>query len=695
MSLRKLLFIPLLLSIVVFALYSPQIAIDAKKLYEALTNSFQAHPDLLLGSVFLIFIGHLFRAFKYAYLIKPVTNSQLASQFRALSVGYLFNTVLPFRLGELVRAHVVSTRQAVSYSFILLMIVIERVVDVVILCTLAVVFVSLNILPFETLAFSLVSLFVALCLCVLVWMILHENTRILRWFYRTTELFNQKVKIRYQFKYWSAVYGAQQVMTAQRMMLFILMSLIMWGFYLAATLFLALSFQATNSLAHSIASYLAASIPLGPANLGTYSSIYRVIADQGSTMIALSEWVLIVLPMGIVGLVFFLTMREPAIRKLAVQYNLTDLRNKLARHADISRGLELFLDNYFKGNSLSKIVSRLERKSDFSLIRYFKGGSDAITILADEHGKTEVKKIIAIDLKDRLKAQYDWLAKFNHPGIVGTISEETKKDFYAINLDYDPDNQMFFDTLHSESKERARKVMDEVWRILKETVHKKTKKVYDPQGLDTYINKHVFGCLDKAMEVDERLEIASTSETISINGKEYRNIYQIMQLIRDDKMIMKELATYRSSGAVHGDVAIDNILVSQKTGAVTLIDPAPDGNIINGPVFDFGKNMQSLYCGYEFLFRSTEAVDLADDGSIHFIDGKSLKYTQLCDYVRTEIAPKYLSEGEQRAILFHAGVLLIRRLKHQVYQDPKLTLAMYGTGVKTLNDFYAQYYKDK
>lgn len=101
--------------------------------------------------------------------------------------------------------------------------------------------------------------------------------------------------------------------------------------------------------------------------------------------------------------------------------------------------------------------------------------------------------------------------------------------------------------------------------------------------------------------------------------------------------------------------------------------------------------MQSLYCGYEFLFRGDEPALLGVDGSIVYRDQKSLRYTQLCDYVRSELAPKYLTQAEQRAMLFHAGVLLIRRLKHQVYQDPQLTLSMYASGVKTLNDFYDQY----
>lgn len=101
--------------------------------------------------------------------------------------------------------------------------------------------------------------------------------------------------------------------------------------------------------------------------------------------------------------------------------------------------------------------------------------------------------------------------------------------------------------------------------------------------------------------------------------------------------------------------------------------------------------MQSLYCGYEFLFRSNEAVVLGENGEINFQDQRSQQYVQLCDFVRRELAPQYLSTGEQKAIIFHAAALHIRRLKHQVYQNPSVALAMYAVGVRTFNDFLKQY----
>lgn len=270
------------------------------------------------------------------------------------------------------------------------------------------------------------------------------------------------------------------------------------------------------------------------------------------------------------------------------------LISKLARERDISHELALFLDNYFKGNGLSRIVNRREHAKDFKLLRYFKGGSDAITILVDKSGKSVVEKIIAIELKDRLKAQYDWLVTHKDKNIVTVKSEETADDYYAINLEYHPDDEMFFEYMHHSSLDESKRVLDETWRALNRTVHKKTQKVVDHEAVTRYIDKHFYECLEKAQSVSDDFSLVTTSETIVINGKQYMNAYAIMAAIKKNKAVMKDLATYTSSGAVHGDVAIDNILVDRTSGKVTIIDPAPDGNIINGRVLTSAKHAVTI-----------------------------------------------------------------------------------------------------
>lgn len=695
MTLRKFLLIPLAISVILFGIYSNDIVDDVRNILGHNYSTFIA-VLLVLCAVFILVMGHLIRAYKLTYIMRPVREVAVKQQFRALAIGYMFNTILPLRIGELVRAQVIASSQSLSYGFTLTMIIIERLVDVIILTLVAALLVGLGVFTHSFTPYLVASGIIAFVVVFGIALLLTENRYVMHFVHRVTQMFNDSIKVTIRFKYWSVMYGVQKALILKRALIFIFLSLLTWMCYGVAVITLLVAIPLSDKRLPGIAApFYAMSIPLGPANLGSYSKTYSIVTDQpveGQAKIqALSTWALLVLPMGIVGLYYLMRAKEPVWRKITATRDINALNDKLARNGDISRELSLFLDNYLSGNSLSRIINRLERGKTFRLVKYFKGGSDAITILANEADGIVVKKIIAIDLKNRLKAQYDWLSNYKHPQIVRVLNEHTDDDYYSINLEYDAANEMFFDYIHEHTIDDSKIIMDEVWKTLNSSVHARTKAVVDRDGVRKYIQKHIFDCLDQSVLVSDDLARAIMSEQISINGKYYDNIYTIMDKIMRDDKIMKDIASYRSSGAVHGDVAIDNILVSSKTGKMLLIDPAPDGNIINGPVFDFGKNMQSLYCGYEFLFRGTEKVELSSDGGISFSDKKSLKYTQLCEYVRVHIAPKYLTKAEQRAMLFHAGALHIRRLKHQVYQDPRLTLAMYATGVKTLNEFYDQY----
>lgn len=694
MTLRKVLIIPFLIAIAFFVVFSVPIFGDTKFFMDGSLIGGLIVPGVI-GAIIVQFVAHYIRAYKMRYLMDRTVNTSSGLQFRALSIGYLFDMILPFRIGELIRAQVVAYAKSISFGFSLALVVVERTLDLVFLSLFGGLFVLIGIFPTGVIPYLAISSAIGVAIIIVIAMIWREYVPFMSLVRRFSNVFNESLKVQMRFKYWSIMYGLQQTITKGRVVKYVILTFIMWAGYALSVLVLLLSMKSEVYNAVQVFSpFYAVSVPSGPANLESYSHIYSQFT-QNSFMadktLVLVTWVFLIVPMSLVGLYNLALLKTPVWRKLQNGFETDDLVNKLSRKRDISRGLALFLDNYLDGNSLSRIVNRRERQDDFKLVRYFKGGSDAITILVNSNRRNIVEKIIALDLKDRLKAQYDWLVEYRDPHIIEALGDTTGDDYYAIELDYDKENDMFFDYIHRSSLKESKRVMDDIWSTLNRTVHKKGKRVTDVAAVKKYIDKHFYGCLEKSLDVSDDLKAVIGQDEITINGRRYLNAYAVMDKIMENKDIMKEIGTYTHSGAVHGDVIVDNILVNRSTGSVTIIDPAPDGNIINGRVFDFGKNMQSLYCGYEFLFRGSEPALLGDDGSISYRDEQSLRYTQLCDYVRNVLAPQYLSEPEQRAMIFHAGILMMRRLKHQVYQDPKLTLAMYAAGVKTLNDFYAMY----
>lgn len=706
MTLKKVLILPLLVSVGLFIVFSSDILKSFEILQRLAPLSTQFVLVMLLA-VILQISGHLVRAYKMRYILTPVRQGTTRFQFRALSLGYLFNTVLPLRIGEIIRSYVIATGGKMSWGLSLALVVFERSIDALFLVLGLLIFLLLGWVSWASVAFMLTALALFAAIVMIgVYSTIREQHWLIAVINRGSGVFNQSIRQGLRFKVWSVIYGLQKTLTRQRLKRYALYSLGSWVLYVASAVVAMSQFSGVVSGVKDVAltsasPYYGVAMPAGPAGLGAYSVSASAINGQVEvgqnerTTINLTLWVLAVLPIFGVGLVlFFVKTKEPFRRKLKspVSASSSSLIDKLARNEDISEEMDVFLDNYFSGNPLSKIVHRLERNGTLHLLKYFKGGSDAVTILAsDVNGKVVVKKIIALEYKDRLKAQYDWLMRHKRKGIVSLLGEETGDDYYAINLAYNPVNEMFFDYMHRSSTAENQHVMEEVWKTLSKTLYVDTRVLTDYDALDAYVDKHIWGCLDKANETHEGIAAVVKQKKVWINGEEYDNIHEILKKIMAHKQARKDLATFAHAAEVDGDIAVDNILVSGETGTPLIIDPAPDGNIINGPVFDFGKNMQSLYCGYEFLFRSSEKVVLENGNRINFQDQRSGRYIELCQYVRESLAPKYLSEGEQKAIIFHAAALHIRRLKHQVKQNPDIALAMYAVGVRTFNDFLEQY----
>jgi uncharacterized protein (TIRG00374 family) len=84
----------------------------------------------LLPAIGLYFIGVLVRALRWRILLKPVVPTiSFARTFEIVVIGYMANNVLPARIGELVRAYVLSLQTKVRKTATLATIFVERVFD--------------------------------------------------------------------------------------------------------------------------------------------------------------------------------------------------------------------------------------------------------------------------------------------------------------------------------------------------------------------------------------------------------------------------------------------------------------------------------------------------------------------------------------------------------------------------------------
>jgi uncharacterized protein (TIRG00374 family) len=69
------------------------------------------------------------RAVRWRFLLRPVKTIGIGTLFDATAIGFMGNNLLPARLGELMRAHVIGGKEKISRSAALATIVVERVFD--------------------------------------------------------------------------------------------------------------------------------------------------------------------------------------------------------------------------------------------------------------------------------------------------------------------------------------------------------------------------------------------------------------------------------------------------------------------------------------------------------------------------------------------------------------------------------------
>jgi len=82
-----------------------------------------------IPAMLLMFASLWMRAFRWRYLLSPVKVIALRSLFYAVGVGSMVNITFPARLGEVVRAHAIGTKEQISRSASFATIVVERVFD--------------------------------------------------------------------------------------------------------------------------------------------------------------------------------------------------------------------------------------------------------------------------------------------------------------------------------------------------------------------------------------------------------------------------------------------------------------------------------------------------------------------------------------------------------------------------------------
>lgn len=701
MRLRITLSIVALIGIGLAVYYSTQSGLNFSGL-QALTGDLSLLISVTACAIILQFAGHWVRANKQKIFLEQIRSVKTPSIFRGQIVGSLFNLILPFRIGELVRAHYVARGVSISRSAVFATILFERLIDSIFLILVGII-VFIAVSPSNDSLISILYILTGLSalLAFLLYSARSQKTWLLKFIYHFSGVFNPTIRNQIRMMSWSAIYMLKHTITLKAMPRYLGQTLIMWLLYFVSvfvfvTLILGqLAFP--EQILSSLSAYLGVSIPSGPSYLGTFQSIFSSASLIPTTFlrensITLLLWLLFVAPVAVMGAIFLLTP-EKSKQKERSSDLIKALRNKLYRDINITEEFALFLDAYFQGDKINRILTTEEVLSNFQVIKSFKGGSKALTLLVWHNERMVVKKITLKQYQEKLSSQYEWLNERSKLPEIAKVLDEYKDhpDYYAIDIEYRDEFIPFFDFIHSSSAKVNTQILKNVFDFVNTSVYKPVKKLGNGKRiLDDYIETKIIGKVTDASSQNLPISNILAYQKIIVNGQTLDNFDSIIKRILKNTQAMKDLSVIFES-PIHGDLTIDNIIVNPKNKSFIVLDPNNE-NAISDPVVDYGKLMQSLHSGYEFLCSLPTCY--ISENKINFEESRSLQYDKLHREL-VSLLESSLSASRYKTVLFHEAVHYCRMLTYRCDINPSTAAVFYGIAVRLLNEYLKQYEPEK
>jgi len=268
---RWLLLLTLLLTGLLLFLAFHNVAWD-----DMLTTARRAQGSFLLLAAAVYGVTYLLRGLRWHLLLSADSVVPRLTAISASNVGYLGNSLLPARAGELIRVVLIGKSSAVSASYALATVVTERVSDAGILILLSLVALQTvkNIPEWLTAASRITALLVVVGVVVFL-VIFHYEARIMQLLDRLP--LAGHVRARLGLRIQQFLQGARALQNLERMLGYAVLTALIWLLDILFAIFIADSFQLHLALPEAIllltALGLSSAVPSTPGYVGVFQFV--------------------------------------------------------------------------------------------------------------------------------------------------------------------------------------------------------------------------------------------------------------------------------------------------------------------------------------------------------------------------------------------------------------------------------------
>ncbi|MGI5842994.1 MAG: hypothetical protein ACOX9B_02255 [Candidatus Xenobium sp.] len=327
-----------------------------------------------------------------------------------------------------------------------------------------------------------------------------------------------------------------------------------------------------------------------------------------------------------------------------------------------------------------------EQEPGMEVVADLSSGSSATTLLCRREGRLFYRKFVFGEDKDRLFAQTEHLIHLAQAGVPVTPILEVLRDEAHCRYDmpYRDDAVDFFTYLHTHTPGQNRAKLVTILDSLAASIHADAVPA-SPEAIDSYIQHKIVARVEALLGAGVLAPILA-AESLLVNGIRMPNLPSLAGLLEPARL--RELLAHDKCARVHGDLTVENIICCEEEGTSSgfyLIDPN-GGNLLDTPLLDHAKLLQSFHGGYEFLVR-LGSFSVRTEGRFAEVDFPgfiSPAYARLKadldGYLRL-----HLSESELTAAYLHEVVHWLRLMPYKLRSDPARAPVFYAVLVRVLH----------
>ena len=625
----------------------------------------------LILAIIVIVIANIIKVYRQALFIEPYEKVSYTNLTQALAIGNLINVIFPFKIGYIVRCYLNGKQMKNGASFSLATIVVEIFLDFIFASLIYVAFWLLSLNDVKDAVFYIILLFIFLGAFIIL-TLLKKQVKFL--VYKIASLFNNNLELKILKFFWFSIISFENIVARLDKAKLTLYSIAMWVLNILSCFLLAKSLTTFN-----INMKFYEMFNMFFSTNGLCSSVLLEILKYSQNFII------------IVGLYCIM----PSLIMYIISYKM---KNKdfqkhyieILPHINMADRLA-FLEQYFNGGNSAYFKKYIELNNDVAIIEDYSAGSNATTMLCNKDGNLFYRKYSFGKDASKLYDQVKWIHAHEKRLTLTKIDfEYYKDDVCCYDMPYVKEAVTCFNYVHTSTMKEAWSTLKAALIDIDKNLHSLNRRAADKETIEKYISTKVDKNIEK-IEKSTYLKPLLKNDYVYINGKKYHNLAYYKKYLTHEHLY--EIFKNDYYADIHGDLTIENIICvknnKKNSKNYYIIDPNT-GNLHDSPYLDYGKLLQSIHGGYEFLMNTKQVS--YDDEKIEFLFTKSSRYYELYNEYTKYLLDKFKEEG-LKSIFYHEIIHWLRLMPYKIEKNGERCIIFYAGLIMVLADVEERFEK--